>query len=174
MSKRNNGNNSNASTWLRCCLVMFAIVSALCVSGPAIYWKLKKSVSLRCPTCNCHCPPPKTLLAIAPGLANLSATDCGSNDPDLKQELRKQFVDLLNEELKLQGEVVREYTRHANITLNDARKVASTYQKETEKCNTATETCEGARERAEALMRKEKKLTSLWEQRARQFGFQGE
>ncbi|XP_023521370.1 uncharacterized protein LOC111785139 [Cucurbita pepo subsp. pepo] len=105
------------------------------------------------------------------GLSNLSVTDCGSNDPDLKQEMEKQFVDLLTEELKLQEAVSGEHTRHMNITLFEAKRVASQYQREAEKCIAATETCEEARERAEALTIKERKLTSLWERRARQMGW---
>ncbi|PWA34669.1 hypothetical protein CTI12_AA616890 [Artemisia annua] len=167
---------------IRICLVTFAIVSALCVSGPAIYWKFKKgfsfnkssSSSVVCNPCVCDCPPPLSLLKLAPGLANLSVTDCGKDDPDLKEEMEKQFVDLLSEELKLQETVGDEHMRHMNITFGEARRVAAQYQKEAEKCNTATETCEQAREQAEALMRQEKKITLLWEKRARQLGWAGE
>ncbi|PWA92639.1 hypothetical protein CTI12_AA039760 [Artemisia annua] len=59
---------------IRICLVTFAIVSALCVSGPAIYWKFKKgfsfnkssSSSIVCNPCVCDCPPPLSLLKLAP------------------------------------------------------------------------------------------------------------
>ncbi|XVE97499.1 hypothetical protein REPUB_Repub03eG0024900 [Reevesia pubescens] len=105
---------------------------------------------------------------------NYGDTDCGSNDPDLKQEMEKQFVDLLTEELKLQEAVAKEHARHMNITFGEAKRVASQYQKEAEKCIAATETCEEARERAEALMIKERKVTTLWEQRARQMGWERE
>ncbi|XVE97500.1 hypothetical protein REPUB_Repub03eG0024900 [Reevesia pubescens] len=156
---------------LRLCLVIFAVVSALGVCGPALYWRFKKALRLAdskssCPPCICDCPPPLSLLKIAP--------DCGSNDPDLKQEMEKQFVDLLTEELKLQEAVAKEHARHMNITFGEAKRVASQYQKEAEKCIAATETCEEARERAEALMIKERKVTTLWEQRARQMGWERE
>lgn len=57
---------------LRCCLVVFAVVSALCVSGPALYWKFKKGLkhtgaSSVCSPCVCDCPPPLSLIKIAPG-----------------------------------------------------------------------------------------------------------
>lgn len=164
---------------LRCCLVVFAVVSALGVCGPALYWKLKKGVKfagskLSCPPCVCDCPPPLSLLNIAPGLANLSVTDCGSKDPDLKQEMEKQFVDLLAEELKLQEAVAEEHIRHMNITFAEAKRVASQYQREAEKCNSATEICEGARERAQVLLINERKVTLMWEKRARQMGWEGE
>jgi hypothetical protein len=99
--------------------------------------------------------------------------DCGGNDPDLKLEMEKQFVDLLTEELKLQEAVAQEHAHHMNITLAEAKRVASQYQREAEKCNAATETCEEARERSEALLIRERKITFLWEQRARQLGYEG-
>ncbi|KAF5788181.1 hypothetical protein HanRHA438_Chr10g0473601 [Helianthus annuus] len=165
---------------LRCCLVIFAVISALCVSGPALYWRIKKgfnlksSSSISCSPCVCDCPPPLSLLKLAPGLANLTVTDCGKDDPDLKEEMEKQFTDLLSEELKLLETVNEEHMRHMNITFGEARRVAAQYQQEAEKCNTATETCEQAREQAEALTRQEKKITLLWERRARQLGWEGE
>ncbi|XP_059635472.1 uncharacterized protein LOC132277651 [Cornus florida] len=167
-------------TCLRCCLVVFAVVSAFCVSGPALYWKFNKgfrrlpATSPSCTPCICDCPPPLSLFAIAPGLLNLSVTGCGRDDPDMKEEVEKQFVDLLTEEMKLQETVGQERTYHMNITFGEARRVASQYQREAEKCNVATETCEQARERAEALMIKERKVTSSWERRARQLGWDGE
>ncbi|XP_019083742.1 PREDICTED: uncharacterized protein LOC109125706 [Camelina sativa] len=108
------------------------------------------------------------------GLANLSITGCGSDDLELKQEMEKQFVDLLTEELKLQEAVADEHSRHMHVTLGEAKRVASQYQKEAEKCNAATEICESARERAQALLLKERKITLLWERRARQLGWEGE
>lgn len=83
-------------------------------------------------------------------------------------------MDLLTEELKLQEAVAEEHSRHMNVTFAEAKRIASQYQKESEKCNAATETCEGARERAEELLIKERKLTSTWERRARQMGWEGE
>jgi len=163
------------------CLVIFSVVSALLVCGPALYWKLNKgfvgsarSTNSICPPCVCDFPPPLSLLQIAPGLANLSITGCGSDDPELKEEMEKPFVDLLTEELKLQEAVADEHSRHMNVTLAEAKRVASQYQKEAEKCNAATEICESARERAQALLLKERKITFLWERRARQLGWEGE
>ncbi|CAN6827108.1 unnamed protein product [Brassica oleracea var. botrytis] len=172
------------------CLVIFAVVSALVVCGPALYWKFNKGFagSTRktsvCPPCVCDCPPPVSLLELAPGTTTIFSPSlsrfwsgseyCGGDDPELKQEMEKQFVDLLTEELKLQEAVADEHTRHMNVTLAEAKRVASQYQKEAEKCNAATEICESARERAEALLIKERKITALWEKRARQSGWEGE
>lgn len=83
-------------------------------------------------------------------------------------------MDLLSEELKLQESVAEEHNRHMNGTFSEAKRIATQYQKEAEKCNAATETCEGARERAEALLIRERKVTSAWEKRARQLGWEGE
>lgn len=102
----------------------------------------------------------------------LKYADCGKNNPELAKEMEKQFVDLLNEELKLQQVVAEEHSHHMNATLVEAKRQATQYQREAEKCNAATETCEEAREQSEAAISKEKKLTALWEQRARQLGWQ--
>lgn len=83
-------------------------------------------------------------------------------------------MDLLSEELKLQESVIEANMRHMNITLAEAKRVASQYQREADKCIFATETCEQARERAQAILTKEKKMTLVWEQRARQMGWEGE
>ena len=83
-------------------------------------------------------------------------------------------MDLLTEELKLQEAVSEEHTRHMNLTLAGAKRVASQYQREADKCNTATETCEQAREQSQAMLIRERKITLLWEQRARQMGWVGE
>ncbi|GMI81453.1 hypothetical protein like AT2G24290 [Hibiscus trionum] len=144
-----------SGTCLSSCLIMFAVISALGVCGPVLYWRFKKSLrsadsKLSCPPCICNCPPPPlSLVNISPWLANLSDTDCGSNDPDLKQEMEKQFVDLLTEELKLQEAVAEEHDRHMNITFGEAK-------------------------RAKALLIKERKVTRTWEHRAREMGWEGE
>ncbi|KAI3844573.1 hypothetical protein MKW92_027530 [Papaver armeniacum] len=173
---------STGGACLRCCLVIFAVASALYVSAPALYWRFKNLTANNsnnispssCSPCVCDCPPPLSLIKIAPGLVNLSVTDCGKNDPELNKEMEKQFVDLLTEELKLQEAVSTEHINHMNVTHGEARRLASQYQREAEKCNAATEICEEARERSEALIIKERKVTSLWERRARKLGWEGE
>lgn len=88
--------------------------------------------------------------------------------------MKKEFLELLKEELHLREVVVVESNKHTNLTVVEAQRLASQYQKEAEKCNAATETCEEARERAEELLRKERKITSVWEKRARELNWQGE
>ncbi|KAK1275280.1 hypothetical protein QJS04_geneDACA003811 [Acorus gramineus] len=174
-------NSRRSGACLRCCLVVLAVASALYVSGPALqHWRSKKGIRLgsssssSCGPCVCDCPPPLSLQKIAPGLLNLSVSDCGKDDPDLNKEMEKQFVDLVTEELKLQEAVAEEHAHHMNLTLADARRLASQYREEAEKCNAATETCEEARERAQASLTKEKKITLMWERRAHQLGWAGE
>uniref|UniRef100_A0A453CCH3 Uncharacterized protein n=1 Tax=Aegilops tauschii subsp. strangulata TaxID=200361 RepID=A0A453CCH3_AEGTS len=106
------------------------------------------------------------------GLMNFSISACGTNDPERTKEMEKQFVDLLNEELKLQQVVAEEHIHHMNATLVEAKRQATLYQREAEKCNAATETCEEAREKSEGAISKERKLTALWERRARELGWQ--
>lgn len=103
---------------------------------------------------------------------NFSISACGTNDPERNKEMEKQFVDLLNEELKLQQVVAEEHSHHMNATLVEAKRQATQYQREAEKCNAATETCEEAREKSEGAISKEKKLTAIWERRARELGWQ--
>lgn len=57
------------------------------------------------------------------------------------------------------------------MALLEAKKITSQYQKEADKCNSGMETCEEAREKAEAALMAQKKLTSMWELRARQRGW---
>ncbi|KAL9231979.1 hypothetical protein vseg_007133 [Gypsophila vaccaria] len=177
------GNNYRQSsvTCLRYCLLIVAIVVIVCVLGPTtLHWKVNKGTmlghgtSISCAPCVCDCPPPLSILKIAPGLANLSTEECGKSDPEVQTEMEKQYAELLLEELKLQEVVSEEQLRHMNATYREARRVASQYQREAEKCNVATETCEESRERAEALLRNELKLSLLWEQRALKLGWDGE
>ncbi|KAJ8452858.1 hypothetical protein Cgig2_014621 [Carnegiea gigantea] len=165
------GSRQSGRICLRCCLSLFAVALTVCLLGPALHWKLKKGTtlghgrsSISCPPCTCDCPPPLSILKIVP--------DCGRGDPELQEEMQKQYAELLIEELKLQEIVASEQMRHMNATYRVARRVASQYQREAEKCTVATETCEEAREHAEALLKKGMKQALLWEQRARTMGWE--
>ena len=83
------------------------------------------------------------------------------------------MVDILAEELKLHDAVDFARSRQMNYSILETKRLTSQYEKEAEKCNAATETCEEARERAEASLTREKVNTSLWERRARLLGWQG-
>ncbi|KAL2936675.1 Macoilin, partial [Bienertia sinuspersici] len=146
-----NGSRQQSGNCLRYCLLGFAIALTLSIFGPALYWKVNKGTKLG----QYH------KSSCSPCLANLSTEvtlvmkihiDCGKSDPDLQNEMEKQYAELLMEELKLQEVVAQEQIRHMNATYREARRVASQYQREAEKCTIAIETCEEARERAEALI----------------------
>lgn len=104
------------------------------------------------------------------GLINSSYSDCGKHDPEMNEELEKDIVDLLSEELRLRRYIANDNLEHTKVMIMEAKKSSSQYQKEAEKCNTGMETCEEAREKAEAAVIKERKLSELWETRARALG----
>ena len=97
--------------------------------------------------------------------------DCAKHDPEVSEDTEKNFADLLTEELKLREAEALENQRRADMALLEAKKMTSQYQKEADKCNSGMETCEEAREKAEATLAAQKKLTALWESRARQRGW---
>lgn len=83
----------------------------------------------------------------------------------------KSFTDVLAEELKLREEEATAAQRKADVTLLEAKKLSSQYQKEADKCSSGMNTCEEAREKAEAALTQQRRLSSLWESRARQQGW---
>lgn len=93
--------------------------------------------------------------------------ECGKNDSELNKEMEKGLVGLFMEELELMKTVANETLEHTKELIMDARRSSSHYQREAEKCNAGVEACEKARERAEAQLRQERKLSLLWEKRAR-------
>ncbi|XP_057727129.1 uncharacterized protein LOC130943318 [Arachis stenosperma] len=160
--------------------VALAVV-ALCIGGyilgPPLYWHLREaiaassSVSLSsCAPCVCDCSS-QPLISLPQGLSNASIGDCAKHNPEVNGDTEKNFVELLSEELKLRETQALEYQHRADIALLEAKKIASQYQKESDKCNSGMETCEEARERSEASLVAQKKLTALWELRARQKGW---
>eukprot|EP00262_Sarcandra_glabra_P003530 TRINITY_DN14268_c0_g1_i1.p1 TRINITY_DN14268_c0_g1~~TRINITY_DN14268_c0_g1_i1.p1 ORF type:complete len:177 (+),score=29.78 TRINITY_DN14268_c0_g1_i1:111-641(+) len=142
--------------------------------GPPLYWYFTESLSGQssstCPPCVCDCSSESTL-SMPLELVNSSFADCGGRDPDMNKEMEKDIVDLLAEEINLKTNVTKDNEEHTKASLLEARKTSSQYQKEAEKCNAGMETCEEARERAEADLRAELKLSALWEKRARARGW---
>ncbi|KAL5727233.1 hypothetical protein ACHQM5_000452 [Ranunculus cassubicifolius] len=147
-------------------LVMF-LMSLLLVGfflGPPLFRHLTgRRIGSSCPPCLCDCSPSDTFVSLS--------LDCGKDDPEMSIELRKNIIELLKEELSLQKIVTHDTLVHTKSTILDARKTSSQYQKEAEKCTTGVETCEQAREKAEAELREERKQTELWEERAREYGW---
>lgn len=97
--------------------------------------------------------------------------DCAKDDPELNEEITKDIMTLTLEELELHKAVANETLEHTNALVLDARIASSHYQKEAEKCNVGVETCEEARERAESQLIEERRLSALWEERARDLGW---
>eukprot|EP00249_Psilotum_nudum_P025181 c29422_g1_i1 orf=309-926(-) len=158
-------------------VVLLALGLAVYIVGRPLYWQLVEALAAgrpaaSCPPCFCDCNPTQSMPMMPSGFDNTSNADCGTMDLSVREELDKSAIELLTEELKLQETVAKESEQRADLALLDAKKVASQYQKEAEKCNAGMETCEGAREKAEAAFIAQKKLSTLWEQRARELGWQ--
>ncbi|KAB5560372.1 hypothetical protein DKX38_005329 [Salix brachista] len=104
-------------------------------------------------------------------LSNSSFTDCTKHDPEVSHEIEKSFTDMLSEELRLNEEEAQKKQQRADVALLEAKRMTSQYQKEAEKCNSGMDTCEAARERAEEVLQEQRKLSAIWEFRARERGW---
>ncbi|KAK5784327.1 hypothetical protein PVK06_038850 [Gossypium arboreum] len=146
------------------------------IVGPPLYWHFMEGLvavshtSNTCPSCLCDCSS-QPLLTIPEGLSNASFTDCAKHDPVVNEDTENHFAELLTEELKLREAEALENQQRADMALLEAKKLASQYQKEADKCNSGMETCEEAREKAEEALSAQMKLTAMWEIRARQKGW---
>ncbi|XP_028068912.1 uncharacterized protein LOC114271496 [Camellia sinensis] len=96
---------------------------------------------------------------------------CEKHDLEVSEDTEKNFAELLSEELKLRETEALESQQRADMALLEAKKITSQYQKEADKCNSGMETCEEAREKAEAVLLAQKRLTAMWESRARRRGW---
>ncbi|XP_015570611.1 uncharacterized protein LOC8285513 [Ricinus communis] len=137
---------------------------------PRLYSRESSSTQVSCP-CDCECPE-EFAWFLPLGFINTSFTDCGNHDPDVYEEMRKDIIALLSEEIALQRRVANDSLEHTRTLVMDSKTASLHYQKEAEKCNAQTETCEEARERAEAELVEEYKLSALWEKRARELGWE--
>ncbi|XVF14725.1 hypothetical protein REPUB_Repub09cG0086400 [Reevesia pubescens] len=145
------------------------------IVGPTLFWRLKEKsrAEFSCPSCVCDCSSQsQTDFLLPPGVFNNTYSGCGKNDPDINEELEKDIVALLSEEITLQKVVSNDSLERAWGLTMDTSRASSHYQKEAEKCNAGVETCEEARERAEAELREELTLTASWEKRARELGWE--
>ncbi|XP_059449355.1 uncharacterized protein LOC132180511 [Corylus avellana] len=171
----------NNQTVLKVGLVVVGLCIAGYILGPPLYWQFvdglaavrhssSSSSSYACPPCQCDCSS-QPILSIPEGLSNTSFADCAKHDPEVSEDTEKNFAELLTEELKLREAEALENHQRADMALLEAKKITSQYQKEADKCNSGMETCEEAREKAEAGFVAQKRLTAMWELRARQRGW---
>ncbi|KAF5746092.1 hypothetical protein HS088_TW06G00257 [Tripterygium wilfordii] len=166
----------NQATAVKAGLVLLGLCVFGYILGPPLYWQFREGLaavsrsSSSCPVCVCDCSS-QPLLTIPDGLSNVSFADCAKHDPDVNEDSEKNFAELLTEELKLREVEALQSQQRADVALLEAKKMASQYQKEADKCSSGMQTCEEAREKAEAALVAQKKLTALWEQRARQKGW---
>ncbi|XP_076934605.1 uncharacterized protein LOC143600954 [Bidens hawaiensis] len=177
MALNNRGGSCNPAIvkigiiFLGVCLVGYLV-------GPPLYWHVleglaavrRSSSAVSCPPCNCDCDS-QPLLSIPQALSNGSLTDCAKHDPEVNGETEKNLAELLLEELKLREAEALESQQRADMALLEAKKLTSQYQKEADKCNSGMETCEEAREKAEAALIAQKHESEKWESRARQQGW---
>ncbi|GLJ26535.1 hypothetical protein SUGI_0513870 [Cryptomeria japonica] len=159
--------NVSGSVVAKGMMLLLGMVVGVYMLGPPLYWQVVEGVASAstCPACRCDCP--------SESMVNIP-TDCGKRDPAAREEMENNYTDLLSEELKVQEAAAAESQQKADMALLEAKRFASQYQKEAEKCNAGMETCEEARERAEATLIAEKKLSELWEQRAHKMGWKEE
>ncbi|KAJ8754373.1 hypothetical protein K2173_002824 [Erythroxylum novogranatense] len=154
------------------------------IVGPPLYWHISdlltaalrssssspSSSSSYCPPCFCDCSS-DPLISMENELSNASFLDCMKHEPELSEEIEKSFTHLLSEEVKLKEAEALKSQRRADVALLEAKKMASQFQKEADKCNAGMETCEEARERAAGALEAQRKLSAMWESRARQRGW---
>lgn len=170
------GSGLSSLSGLKLVALMLASGLALYILGPPVLWRLVKgapittTTTVDCAPCTCECFSDSESMLL-PGVRNTPSSDCEKVNPFLKEDVDKNSLELLSEELKLQESVAEESQLHADSALLDAKKLASQYQKEAEKCSSGMETCEEAREKSEVALAAQKKVSAMWEKRARELGW---
>uniref|UniRef100_A0A453LY03 DUF1068 domain-containing protein n=2 Tax=Aegilops tauschii subsp. strangulata TaxID=200361 RepID=A0A453LY03_AEGTS len=135
------------------------------IVGPPLYWHVAEALggsAGACPACACDCD--------ALPLLQLPE-DCAKQFKEVKNHASGEETELLIEELKQREEDATEAQQQADVKLLEAKKLASQYQKEADKCSSGMDTCEEAREKSAESLLGQRKLTALWEERARELGW---
>ncbi|KAM7525251.1 hypothetical protein LguiA_015153 [Lonicera macranthoides] len=163
---------------LKVVMGMMGLCLAGYIVGPPLYWHISDTLatavdhhSSNCPPCLCNCSSDHSFFSLSQGLNNTFFTDCMKQDPEVSREVEMNFTKLLTEELKTKEAEELENQQRADMGLLEAKKMASQYQKEADKCNSGMGTCEEAREKAEALLQAQKEVSAIWELRARHKGW---
>ncbi|GAA0185043.1 hypothetical protein LIER_32331 [Lithospermum erythrorhizon] len=146
------------------CLLFFVVFMLVCyfVRPPSIREESNAAMLASCPPCVCDCSRESILTM---------PFDCGNNDLEMSEEMGKDIVALLSEEITLQKNVTSDSSEHTQALIMSTNRVSAQYQNEAAKCNARVEACEEARERAEAMLREELKLSAVWEARTRENGW---
>ncbi|KAB5533726.1 hypothetical protein DKX38_016812 [Salix brachista] len=97
--------------------------------------------------------------------------NCMKHDPEVSREMEQSSTNMLKDELRLSEEEAQKKQQRADLALLEAKRMTSQYQKEAEKCNYGMDSCEEAREKAEDVLEEQRKLTAIWELRARERGW---
>ncbi|CAN6833710.1 unnamed protein product [Brassica oleracea] len=159
---------------LKAGLTLLALSMIGYILGPPLYWHLTEALvasASSCSPCVCDCSS-VPLLTIPKGKGFVFLlVYCAKHDPEVNEDTEKNYAELLTEELKQREAASMEKHKRVDTGLLEAKKITSSYQKEADKCNSGMETCEEAREKSEKALVEQKKLTSMWELRARQKGW---
>uniref|UniRef100_A0ACD6A5N1 Uncharacterized protein n=1 Tax=Avena sativa TaxID=4498 RepID=A0ACD6A5N1_AVESA len=170
------GSLSSSSSWAPSPAAVMALVALLglglagYIVGPPLYWHVAEALGRStgaCPACVCDCDA-LPLLSLPEDCAKQFKGVSGRSSGE---ETEKSFTEQLIEELKQREEEATEAQQEADVKLLEAKKLASQYQKEADKCSSGMNTCEEAREKSADSLLGQKKLTALWEERARELGW---
>ncbi|KAB2074619.1 hypothetical protein ES319_A07G163300v1 [Gossypium barbadense] len=116
--------------------------------------------------------PPSDLEFVSNKARDCNATGSGSGHPEFQSTYPDQLMKVPRVESKLrvfcfkiqfrtQVSKFKRSLNTVNSACNEAKKLASQYQKEADKCNSGMETCEEVREKAEEALSAQMKLTAM-------------
>ncbi|GFY91976.1 transmembrane protein, putative [Actinidia rufa] len=99
---------------LRGVLVWVSLFVVAYIVGRSIFWHSRDNsyAQSSCPPCECDCD--------ADNIFSIPI-DCGKNDPDINEEMEKDRISLLSEELRLQKNVTDDSLKRTNALIMDAK-----------------------------------------------------
>ncbi|KAI3887695.1 hypothetical protein MKW92_046618 [Papaver armeniacum] len=108
------------------------------ILGPPLYWHLTEgliaishsSIANTCPPCICDCTSQDSLQE---SLLSVQSVNCVKHEPKVNKDMERNFTQLLTEELRLLEIEALENEQRSDMSLQDAKKKASQYQKEADK-----------------------------------------
>ncbi|KAL6582480.1 hypothetical protein OROMI_006494 [Orobanche minor] len=101
--------------------------------------KYSAALALSCLPCYCDC----VSVSLPAENFNTSFADCGKDDPETRDEMKKDMIALLTEEISLHANVTGDSLQRTNVLTMSAKRASSHFQKEENKCIAGVETCEG-------------------------------